>query len=331
MPRIKCNILVKNDSPCKVACRDCFCVFGEMYILRETPKNIGERTDETMSKRTDLAVEMIDEDASSLPKGIKRKLRKSSACAITEIIVADSAAGRRIGKPKGRYVTVETDRLSASPRDFDEQVENIADEISALKGEGSSALVVGLGNSDITPDALGPMVVSQIIATRHLHDELPDGHDLKRLNKVSAIAPGVLGQTGIEAAEVVKSICEAVSPDCVIAIDALACSDISRLGSTIQLTNSGISPGSGVQNRRMEFSEATLGVPVIAIGVPTVVDMHTIVENITGEPPDKHLPNMMVTPRDVDKLIERTARLLAYSINKAVQPMLTVEDITALS
>lgn len=284
-----------------------------------------------MSIRTDLAVEMVDEDASSLPKGIKRKLRKSSACSVTEIIVADDSAGRRIGKPKGRYITIETDRLSASPRDFDEQVENIAAEIASLKGGGKTALVVGLGNSDITPDALGPLVISQIIATRHLHEELPEGHGLKQLNAVSAIAPGVLGQTGIEAAEVVKSLCDAVSPDCVIVIDALACSDISRLGTTIQLTNSGISPGSGVQNRRKEFSEATLGVPVVAVGVPTVVDMHTIVENITGSPPDKHLPNMMVTPRDVDKLIERTARLLAYSINKAVQPMLTVEDITALS
>lgn len=284
-----------------------------------------------MSIRTDLAVEMIDEDAADLPKGIKRKLRKSSACSVTEIIVTDENAGRRIGKPKGRYITVETDRLSASPQDFDEQVENIAAEIASLKGNGKTALVVGLGNSDITPDALGPLVISQIIATRHLHEELPEGHGLKQLNPVSAIAPGVLGQTGIEAAEVVKSICGAVSPDCVIVIDALACSDISRLGTTIQLTNSGISPGSGVQNRRKEFSEATLGVPVVAIGVPTVVDMHTIVENITGSPPDKHLPNMMVTPRDVDKLIERTARLLAYSINKAVQPMLTVEDITALS
>ena len=285
-----------------------------------------------MSKRTDLAVEMIDEDASSLPKGIKRKLRKSSACSVTEIIVTDDAAGARIGKTKGRYITIETDRLSASPMDFEEQVDNIAEEIISLKGENRrTALIAGLGNSDITPDALGPMVVSHIIATRHLHDELPDGHELKQLNKVSAIAPGVLGQTGIEAAEVIKSLCDTVKPDCVIVIDALACSDISRLGSTIQLTDTGISPGSGVQNRRKEFTAETLGIPVVAIGVPTVVDMHTIVENITGNPPDKHLPNMMVTPRDVDKLIERTARLLAFSINKAVQPMLTIEDITALS
>ena len=285
-----------------------------------------------MSIRTDLAVEMIDEDAASLPKGIRRKLRKSSACSITEIIVADAVAGLRIGKTRGRYITVETDRLSASPEDFDEQVANIAAEIISLKGsDRKTALIAGLGNADITPDALGPLVISQIIATRHLHDVLPEGHELKQLNRVSAIAPGVLGQTGIEAAEIIKSLCESVKPDCVIVIDALACSDVSRLGTTIQLTDTGISPGSGVQNRRKELSEATVGVPVIAIGVPTVIDMHTIVENITGNPPDKHLPNMMVTPRDVDKLVERTARLIAYSINKAVQPMLSIEDITALS
>lgn len=285
-----------------------------------------------MSIRTDLAIEMVDEDAKSLPKGIRRRLRKSSACSITEIIVTDAVAGLRIGKDKGRYITIETDRLSASPADFDEQVSNIAAEIVSLKGsDRRTALIIGLGNSDITPDALGPLVISQVIATRHLHDVLPDGHDLKKLNRVSAIAPGVLGQTGIEVAEIVRTLCDEIKPDCVIVIDALACSDVSRLGTTIQLTDTGISPGSGVQNRRKELSETTLGVPVIAIGVPTVVDMHTIVENITGNPPDKHLPNMMVTPRDVDKLIERSARLIAYSINKAVQPMLSIEDITALS
>lgn len=285
-----------------------------------------------MSIRTDLAVEMIDENAKSLPKGIRRKLRKSSACSITEIIVTDAIAGLRIGKSKGRYITIETDRLSMSPDDFDEQVDNIAAEITTLKGaDRKTALIVGLGNSDITPDALGPLVISQIIATRHLHDALPEGHDLRKLNPVSAIAPGVLGQTGMEVAEIVRTLCSEIKPDCVIVIDALACSDVSRLGTTIQLSDTGISPGSGVQNRRKELSETTLGIPVIAIGVPTVVDMHTIVENITGNPPDKHLPNMMVTPRDVDKLIERSARLIAYSINKAVQPELSIEDITALS
>ncbi len=285
-----------------------------------------------MPVRTDLAVEMIDEDAASLPKGIRRKLRKSPACTITEIIVSDDSAGLRIGKPKGRYITIETDRLSSAPEDFGEQASDIAAEIISLKGaDRKTALIVGLGNSDITPDALGPLVISQIIATRHLSDVLPEGHSLRRLNRVSALSPGVLGQTGIEAAEIVRTVCSEVKPDCVIVIDALACSDISRLGTTIQLADSGISPGSGVQNRRKELSTETLGMPVIAIGVPTVVDMHTIVENITGNPPDKHLPNMMVTPRDVDKLIERAAKLIACAINKAVQPMLSIEEINALA
>lgn len=284
-----------------------------------------------MSARTDLAVEMIDENAKALPKGIRRKLRKSSACSITEIDVTTELAGLRIGKPRGKYITIETDRLSAMPSDFEEQAVNIADEITALIGEGkTSGLIVGLGNSDITPDALGPMVISQIIATRHLRDTLPSDHEFTSLNPVSAIAPGVLGQTGIETAEIINALCDSIKPQYIIVIDALACSDISRLGSTIQITDTGISPGSGVQNRRKELSETTLNIPVIAVGVPTVVDMHTIAENITGSPPDKHLPNMMVTPRDIDSLIERAARLLAYSINKAVQPSLSFADIAAL-
>ena len=241
-------------------------------------------------------------------------------------------AGLRIGKPKGKYITIETERLSDEPADFREQAENIADEIAALlNGNVSDGLVAGLGNSDITPDALGPMVASGVIATRHLKEVLPKGHEFSSLNPVSVIAPGVLGQTGIESAEIIRSVCDGIKPKFVIAVDALACSDVSRLGTTIQLADSGISPGSGVQNRRKELSEITLGVPVIAVGVPTVVDMHTIVENITGNPPDKHLPNMMVTPRDVDKLIERTARLISSALNIALQPSLSFEEITALN
>ena len=113
-------------------------------------------------------------------------------------------------------------------------------------------------------------------------------------------------------------------------IDALACSDISRLGTTIQITDTGISPGSGVQNRRKEISDVTMGVQVIAIGVPTVIDMHTIAENITGQVPPKHLPNMMVTPRDIDELIRRTAKLLAFSVNRTVQKNLSDAEIISL-
>lgn len=281
--------------------------------------------------RTDLAVETFDNEANKLPKGIKRRIRRSSVCTITEITVEDEMAGLKIGKGKGKYITVETDRLSAHPEDFSEQSLNIADEISALIPDKSRLLVVGLGNSRITPDALGPRTAARVIATRHVAEENA-GSELAslNLNSVSVLAAGVMGQTGIESSELIFAVCEKVKPTCIIAIDALACSDISRLGTTIQITDSGISPGSGVQNRRKELSRETLGVPVIAIGVPTVVDMHSIVHNATGSPPDKHLPNMMVTPRDIDKLIDRTAHLLAYSINRTAQPDLSGEDILSL-
>ena len=281
--------------------------------------------------RTDLAVEMFDSDSGKLPKGITRKLRKSSVCEITEISVNDELAGIRIGKNKGKYITVETDRLSAHPEDLTEQSSNIADELDRLIEDKRHILVVGLGNDDITPDALGPKTAKRVIATRHIAGENA-GAELSQLelNTVSVLVPGVTGQTGIEASELVRSVCDRIKPTCVIVIDALACNDISRLGSTIQLSDSGISPGSGVQNRRKELSRETLGVPVVAVGIPMVVDMHSIVHSITGMPPDKHLPNMMVTPRDIDKMIDRSAHLLALSINKSVQPQLSDNDILSM-
>lgn len=285
----------------------------------------------TGSSRTDLAVEMINEEVSGMPKGIRKRVRKSSVCTVTEIIVEDILAGLKLGKSKGRYITVETDRLSAHPEDFGEQSDNIAAEIKSLAPDLSRLLVVGLGNDNITPDSLGPRTASRVIATRHVA-ESNAGAELASLDlsSVSVLSAGVMGQTGIESSEIIQAVCGKVNPTCVIVIDALACSDISRLGTTIQITDSGISPGSGVQNRRKELSRETLGMPVIAVGVPTVVDMHSIVQNITGSPPDKHLPNMMVTPRDIDKMIDRTAHLLAYSINKAAQPNLSSEDILSL-
>jgi spore protease len=290
-----------------------------------------------MSIRTDLAVEMIGDGAEQI-RGVRKKVHHKAASTATEVIIEDSAAGAKIGKPVGRYITIETAKLSGDPSDFNEQVSDIAEEITRLSDcGGKSVLVVGLGNDRITPDSLGPKVISQVLVTRHIAEETALGNlrDAVNISSVSAIAPGVLGQTGIEAAETIEAIIEFIHPECVFVVDALACSDISRLGNTIQLTDTGISPGSGVQNRRKELSLETLGVPVTAIGVPTVIDMHTIAENLTGTPAKRtninHLPNMMVTPRDVDKLIERMSRLIAYGINTATQPFLTIEDITSLS
>ena len=283
-----------------------------------------------MSIRTDLAVESINPQAAKL-EGITQNVRDGVGCDITEVIVETDQAGEKIGKGKGKYLTIETDRLSAHPDEFEGMVDCIAAEIVKLAPQSGDVMVIGLGNNDITPDALGPKVISQVLATRHLSQELPEGHELSGLRSISAIAPGVLGQTGIEVAEIAKAICDKTKPAVVVVIDALACSDIKRLGCTIQLTDTGISPGSGVQNSRKELSKRSLGSPVIAIGVPTVVDMHTIVQSITGKEVDKSLPNMMVTPRDIDKLIERTAKLVAFSINKAFLPDMSIEDFTALA
>lgn len=283
-----------------------------------------------MSIRTDLAVESINPQAAKL-EGITQNVRDGVGCDITEVIVETDQAGEQIGKGKGKYLTIETDRLSAHPDEFEGMVDCIAAEIVKLAPQSGDVMVIGLGNNDITPDALGPKVISQVLATRHLSQELPEGHELSGLRSISAIAPGVLGQTGIEVAEIAKAICDKTKPAVVVVIDALACSDIKRLGCTIQLTDTGISPGSGVQNSRKELSKRSLGSPVIAIGVPTIVDMHTIVQSITGKEVDKSLPNMMVTPRDIDKLIERTAKLVAFSINKAFLPDMSIEDFTALA
>lgn len=278
--------------------------------------------------RTDLAVESFPEN--SLPEGVHRTTRGSSF-SITEITIDDDSCLSTIGKGKGTYITLEGTSLSRFSDDYEQMIIELSDEICRLVPDGE-ILVAGLGNSDITPDALGPQVVSKVLATRHLRDELDSEEErfLTSLRPVSAFAGGVLGQTGIETSEIVHAIAQQIRPAAIIVIDALACSDISRLGTTIQICDSGISPGSGVSNTRKELSEKIFGIPVIAIGVPTVVDMHTIVRSLTGNDPDRELPNMMVTPRDIDRLTERASQLIAFGINLALQPSLTLDDVRGL-
>ncbi|MBQ8297704.1 MAG: GPR endopeptidase [Ruminococcus sp.] len=282
-----------------------------------------------MEFRTDLAVERVA-SARLVEKGI-RQTKRGKAFRITEIEIDDDSHIRTIGKGKGRYITLEGNSLSKFSDEYEDMTMEFADELKKLVPDGE-ILVVGLGNNDITPDALGPQVAAKVLATRHLRDELDSQEEafLTSLRRVSVFAGGVLGQTGIETAEIVKAICRELKPTGIIAVDALACSDISRLGTTIQLSDSGISPGSGVSNARKELSEKLFGVPVIAVGVPTVVDMHTIVRSLTGGSPRGNLPNMMVTPRDVDRLTERASQLIAYGINLALQPSLTFEDVRGL-
>lgn len=281
--------------------------------------------------RTDLAVEQTGTD-SSYP-GITVRER-GSAFRITDITIDTDSHGAAIGRRKGRYLTLETADLHHITPQLREQAAELANELRQFIPPGA-VLVAGLGNADITPDAIGPETAGRVLATRHLRRELsdnaPDTAFLRGLRQVSVLANGVLGQTGIETAELIAALRRTVDPACVIAIDALACSDLRRLGTTVQISDAGISPGSGVRNARTELSRRTLGVPVIAVGVPTVVDLHTVVTQAADGRTDlQSVPNMMVTPRNIDELLHHAAKLLALSLNLALHPQLSFEDAEAL-
>lgn len=283
-----------------------------------------------MEIRTDLALERATRIG---PCSGIRSVTRGQAFRITEITIDSDEAGMPIGRGRGRYVTLESAHLHHSTPQLRAQTEELADELRRFLPEKGAVLAVGLGNADITPDALGPSAAGRILATRHLRRELadhaPETDFLRSLRPVSVLANGVLGQTGIETAELIGAVQHTVHAACAVAVDALACSDVSRLGTTVQISDAGISPGSGVENRRAELSMRTLGLPVIAIGVPTVVDLQTIIGQAGGHMP-KELPNMMVTPRNIDELIHHAARLIADALNLALHPQLDYEDAAGL-
>lgn len=283
-----------------------------------------------MAVRTDLALERINSGL-DYGSGIHSTVR-GGAFRITDITIDSDADGRKIGKPKGRYLTLETSALSRFSDSYQEMTEELSAEIAAFLPDNGCVLIAGLGNSAITPDALGPRTAGKVLATRHLRKELADGEAdfLRSLRAVSVLQSGVLGQTGMETAEMISAVCEKIKPAAVIAIDALACAELSRLGTTIQMCDSGICPGSGVDNKRMEISENTIGIPVIAVGVPTVVDLHTVAKSITGQDIPKDSPNMMVTPRDIDRLIDHAAGMISCGINLALHKELTFADAQSL-
>lgn len=200
--------------------------------------------------------------------------------------------------------------------------------------------MVGLGNRAITPDAVGPRTVEMILVTRHLMEQMPEA--VEGLGSVCALEPNVMAMTGMESAEVIRGVAQRVKPSLLVVVDALAARDVGRLGTTFQLCDTGISPGSGVQNRRKELSQATMGIPVIAVGVPTVVDGATLTLDLLDqagwEEPSRQkleqalqgLPPLMVTPKEVDSMVTRASRLLAYGINKALHHGISVQEVAQL-
>lgn len=282
-----------------------------------------------MGIRTDLAIESAQGMSEEEALGVKSEEYSFDNVKITKTAISSEEAARRVGKPCGDYVTVEVKSFIAPSERTENETVALSEVLQRLIPDGD-VLVVGLGNSSITPDGVGPKAIDGIFATRHINTEGIKIEGLENLRSVGAIATGVLGQTGLESAEIVKSVCEGTKPSSVVVIDALACSDIERLASTVQITNTGISPGSGVQNSRKELSQKSLGIPVIAVGVPTVVDMSTIAENIVGKS-DNRYSSMMVTPREIDTVVSRSAKMISLAVNKALNPKLSFEDIECLT
>lgn len=288
-----------------------------------------------MDFRTDLALERCERLNKNDLEGIKIESYDSGDAKVTRIDVLNECGEKTVGKPIGRYVTVEVAPFAKHAQFIDKSLGCVTEEIKRMIPAKGSVLVAGLGNSKITPDALGPKCASMIFATRHITGELLKETGFAGLRCVSAFSTGVLGETGAEAGEVIKGIVKMVTPDVVITVDALAARDVGRLGTTIQMCNTGIVPGSGVGNARLEINEKTIGVPVISIGVPTVVDAATLILDFAGEIDKNTLPdkseNMMVTPREVDLMIERAAKLTSLAINCALQPDISPEDMLILT
>lgn len=289
-----------------------------------------------MAFRTDLAVEAIEnhKTAAALPH-VRQSDRTLDGFAVHEVRILSEDAAHEIGKPQGRYLTLELDALIRREEDaFPRACKALSTLLCELlpRPNDGPVLIAGLGNRMITPDAIGPQTADHVIATRHLVAQSPA--IFADWRPVSALAPGVLGQTGVETGEVICGVLDRVRPAAVIAVDALAAGRLSRLLRTVQLADTGITPGAGVGNARAALNEETLGVPVIAVGVPTVVDGATLAHEISsqlGQPACEALDDLsqpvMITTRDIDREVADISRMIGYAVNMALHPHLSVADI----
>ena len=289
--------------------------------------------------RTDLAMEaheLASKNKNSPVDGVIFREEITESYKMTRIEILNNTGEKETGKPIGKYLTLHTGKL------WEGGIENIyfaASAVSKLLRElagndlsGGPVLVAGLG-------AIGPKCVSHIIVTRHLKDNSPELFENLGFYDIAALSPGVLSQTGIETSEIVKSVAKKISPSLIIAVDSLAARDISRLGTAIQLTDTGISPGSGIGNRRSALNRDTIGVPVISIGIPTVVDALTLTANILEKyyggadmiSDNMEEANFFVTPKDTDKIISYMSKVIGYSINMTFHEKLSYEEMISIA
>ena len=293
------------------------------------------------SRRTDLALEARElwqegsKKTTALP-GVRAREEQREEVPVNVVEILDEEGARALGKPRGRYVTLTLDgAIHRAEGSFSRTVRAVAGELTVLLegvSEDALVLVAGLGNRSITPDAVGPLVHENVLVTRHLVDQVPEHFGWMR--PVASLAAEVLGSTGVESGEVVRAVCEKLHPACVIAVDALASRSVRRLCRTVQLTDTGIAPGSGVGNHRQPLDPASLGIPVIAVGVPTVVEASTLAADLLGEGGDLSQlgpeGSLLVTPKDIDSQVAGLSKIIGYGISLALQPGLSIEDLDLL-
>jgi spore protease len=292
------------------------------------------------SRRTDLALEARElwqerTGETEALSGVNAWDSMREGIPVTTVEILNREGEQALGKPCGRYVTLTLEGVARREEDvFGRAIRAIAGELTPMLERVPAdglVLVVGLGNRAITPDAVGPKVHEHTLVTRHLVAGMPE--HFGDMRPVASLAAEVLGNTGMESGDLVRAVCDKLCPACVIAVDALASRSLDRLCRTVQLTDTGIIPGSGVGNHRQGLNQESLGVPVVAVGVPTVVDGATLAADLLGL---EECPNLnagrelMVTPRDIDSQVDDLAKIIGYGINLALQPGMTVEDLDLL-
>ena len=293
-------------------------------------------------KRTDLALEareLWQESAQRTTRlsGVKATKTKQEGYPVTRVDILDNRGEEALGKPQGSYLTIDLTSFWQRKTDFFERaVRAVGSQLKGLLPAEGPVLIIGLGNAAMTPDAVGPLAADSVLITRHLIAAMP--RHFAGFRPVAVFRTGVLGTTGVESAEAVRGLAEEIKPALVIAIDALASRRVGRVCTTIQLSDTGIIPGSGVGNHRAALNRETLGVPVFAIGVPTVVDAATLaadlleesgVENVRPESLQKEGQGLMVPPPDSDQQVRDLSKVIGYGINWALQD-LEIEEINAL-
>lgn len=314
---------------------------------------------------TDLAVErreIYQEQNDKEISGVAVDVEEKDNCTITRVKIIDKEGVRALRKPIGRYITIDVPNLDKTDENLKDDISKVlAEEIMnmELSKPDSKILIIGLGNWNVSPDALGPKVVDRVLVTRHYFVNYKKDFDETMVN-VAAMSPGVMGMTGIESFDIIKGIVERIQPDLLIAVDALASRKVNRINSTIQLSDTGITPGSGVGNKRMTLNEESLGIPVLAVGIPTVVNAATIVNDsldmvldslmkeatvgtefysllnqmssedkysLIEEVLNPFMANTIVTPKDIDVIIDDLSIIIANGLNLALHPGIGLKDV----